>query len=46
MAAGAAVPAKAGRLAGARFEEARRHLGLETQLQWSDLAILLRSPVR
>ena len=26
------------------FEEARRHLGLETQRQWSDLAILRTTP--
>ena len=28
----------------ATFEEARRHLGLETQRQWSDLAILRTTP--
>jgi DDE superfamily endonuclease len=28
------------------FEEVRRHLGLETQRQWSDLAILRTTPVR
>jgi hypothetical protein len=27
------------------FEEARAHLGLETQRQWSDLAILRTTPV-
>ena len=27
------------------FEEARRHLGMETQRQWSDLAILRTTPV-
>ncbi len=27
------------------FEEARRHLGLETQRQWSDLAIMRTTPV-
>ena len=26
------------------FEEARRHLGVETQRQWSDLAILRTTP--
>jgi len=26
------------------FEEARRHLGMETQRQWSDLAILRTTP--
>jgi ABC-type uncharacterized transport system permease subunit len=26
------------------FEEARRHLGIETQRQWSDLAILRTTP--
>jgi hypothetical protein len=28
----------------ATFEEARRHLGVETQRQWSDLAILRTTP--
>jgi hypothetical protein len=28
------------------FEEARRHLGMETQRQWSDLAILRTTPLR
>jgi hypothetical protein len=27
------------------FEEARAHLGIETQRQWSDLAILRTTPV-
>ena len=29
----------------ATFEEVRRHLGLETQRQWSDLAIARTTPL-
>lgn len=28
-----------------RFEEARAHLGMETQRQWSDLAIARTTPI-